>query len=98
MTDTGSNFSGILRSVNEERLLSGLTDRLQAREPVAEATRSHAEDINRKRRASDASDRKAQADFEKKIMARISITEHGSYVPGTWYGQPDTLVEIDRNN
>ena len=45
MTDSGSNGSGMFRSVNEERLPSGLKNRLQAREPIADATRSLAKDI-----------------------------------------------------
>ena len=42
---TCSNGSGIFRPAKAERLLSGLKNRLQAREPVAEAMRSLAKDI-----------------------------------------------------
>lgn len=75
---TCSNGSGIFRPAKAERLLSGLKNRLQAREPVAEAMRTQAEEINRECSASDACDRKAQADVEKKITAKIAAMENGS--------------------
>ena len=61
MTGTCSNGRGIRRTVIEDRVLSGLKDRLMAPEAAAEAMKAYVEEtnrINRERRASGASDRK----------------------------------------
>ena len=57
MTGACSNGRGIRRTVIEERVLTGLKDRLMAPEAAAEAMRAYAEEtnrINRERRASGA--------------------------------------------
>ena len=83
MTGTCSNGRGIRRTVIEERVLSGLKDRLMAPEAAAEAMRAWAEEtnrINRERRASGTSDRKELAGVERKIAAMIAVIEDGGYV------------------
>ena len=65
MTGTCPNGRGIRLTVIDERVLSGLKDRLMAPEPAAEAMRAYAQEtnrINRERRASGANDRKEFAD------------------------------------
>ena len=94
MTGTCSNGRGIRRSVIEERVLSGLKDRLMAPEAAAEAMRAWAEEtnrINRERRASGASDRKELAQVEKKIASMIAVIEDGGYVRG----MVDRLRELE---
>lgn len=94
MTGTCSNGRGIRRSVIEERVLSGLKDRLMAPEAAAEAMRAWAEEtnrINRERRASGASDRKELAGVEKKIASMIAVIEDGGYVRG----MVDRLRELE---
>ncbi len=94
MTGTCSNGRGIRRPIIEERVLSGLKDRLMAPEAAAEAMRAWAEEtnrINRERRASGASDRKELADVEKKIAAMIAVIEDGGYVRG----MVDRLRELE---
>ena len=94
MTGTCSNGRGIRRAVIEERVLSGLKDRLMASEAAAEAMRAYAEEtnrINRERRASGASDRKELAGVEKKIAAMIAVIEDGGYVRG----MVDRLCELE---
>ena len=94
MTGSCSNGRGIRRSVIEERVLSGLKDRLMEPEAAAEAMRAYAEEtnrINRERRASGASDRKELADVEKKIASMIAVIEDGGYVRG----MVDRLRELE---
>ena len=94
MTGTCSNGRGIRRAVIEERVLSGLKDRLMAPEAAAAAMRAYAEEtnrINRERRASGASDRKELADVEKKIASMIAVIEDGGYVRG----MVDRLRELE---
>ena len=90
MIGTCSNGRGIRRSVIEERVLSGLKDRLMAPEVAAEAMRAYAGEtnrINRERRASGASERKERAGVEKKI----AVIEDGGYVRG----MVDRLRELE---
>jgi len=85
MTGTCSNGRGIRRSVIEERVLSGLKDRLMAPETAAEAMRAYAEEtnrLNRERRASGATDRKELADVGKKIATMVAVIEDGGYTRG----------------
>ena len=94
MTGTCSNGRGIRRSVIEERVFSGLKDRLMAPEAAAEAMRAYAEEtnrLNRERRASGASDRKELADIGKKIAAMVAAIEDGGYVRG----MSDRLRELE---
>ena len=94
MTGSCSNGRGIRRSVIEERVLSGLKDRLMEPEAAAEAMRAYADEtnrINRERRASGASDRKELAEVEKKIAAMIAVIEDGGYVKG----MVDRLRELE---
>ena len=94
VTGTCSNGRGIRRSVIEERVLSGLKDRLMAPEAAAEAMQAYAEKtnrINRERRASGAGDRKQLAAVEKKIAAMIAVIEGGGYVRG----MVDRLRELE---
>ena len=94
MTGSCSNGRGIRRSVIEERVLSGLKDRLMEPEAAAEAMRAYAEEtnrINRERRASSASDRKELAHVEKKIASMIAVIEDGGYVRG----MVDRLRELE---
>ena len=94
MTGSCSNGRGIRRSVIEERVLSGLKDRLMEPEAAAEAMRAYAEEtnrINRERRASGVSDRKELAKVEKKIAAMIAVIEDGGYVKG----MVDRLRELE---
>ncbi len=94
MTGACSNGRGIRRSVIEERVLSGLKDRLMAPEAAAEAMRAYAEEtnrLNRERRASGASDRKELADIGKKIAAMVAAIEDGGYVRG----MSDRLRELE---
>ncbi len=94
MTGACSNGRGIRRAVIEERVLSGLKDRLMAPEAAAEAMRAYAEEtnrLNRERRASGASDRKELADIGKKIAAMVAAIEDGGYVRG----MSDRLRELE---
>ncbi len=94
MNGSCPNGRGIRRADIEERVLSGLKDRLMAPEVAAEAMRAHAEEINlinRERRASGASDRKELADVERRIAAMIAVIEDGGYVRG----MVDRLRELE---
>ena len=94
MTGACSNGRGIRRSVIEERVLTGLKDRLMAPEAAAEAMRAYAGEtnrINRERRASGAGERKELAGVEKKIAAMIAVIEDGGYVRG----MVDRLRELE---
>ncbi len=94
MTGSCPNGRGIRRAAIEERVLSGLKDRLMAPEVATEAMRAHAEEtnrINRERRASGASDRKELADVERRIAAMIAVIEDGGYVRG----MVDRLRELE---
>ena len=93
MTGACSNGRGIRRTVIEERVLTGLKDRLMAPE-AAEAMRAYAGEtnrINRERRASGAGERKELAGIEKKIAAMIAVIEDGGYVRG----MVDRLRELE---
>ena len=94
MTGSCPNGRGVRRTEIEERVLSGLKDRLMAPEAAAEAMRAHAEEtnrINRERRASGAGDRKELADVERRIAAMIAVIEDGGYVRG----MVDRLRELE---
>ena len=85
MTGACANGRSIRRPVIEERVLSGLKDRLMAPEVAAEAMKAYAEETNRlnhERRASGATDRKEVAEIEKRIKAMISVIEDGGYARG----------------
>jgi site-specific DNA recombinase len=63
-------------------MLDGLRDRLMAPEVAAEAMRAFAEEtnrLNRERRSSGGTDRKALADIEKKLKEIITAVEDGGY-------------------
>ena len=85
MTGACANGRGIRRAVIEERVMTGLKDRLMAPEAAAEAMKAYAEEtnrLNRERRASGATDRKEMADIEKKIKAMVAVIEDGGYARG----------------
>jgi DNA invertase Pin-like site-specific DNA recombinase len=89
-----SNGRSIRRSVIEDRVMSGLRDRLMAPEAAEAAMRAYAEEtnrLNRERRASGAGDRKELAQVEKKIATMIAVIEDGGYVRGMM----DRLRELE---
>jgi hypothetical protein len=64
--------------------LEGLKERLLAPEVAAEAMRAYAEEmnrLNRERRLSVHSDRRALADVERKIKDVVTVIEKGGYKP-----------------
>jgi site-specific DNA recombinase len=68
----------------EARVLEGLKERLLAPEVAAEAMRAYAEEmnrLNRERRLSVDSDRRALADVERKIKDVVTVIENGGYKP-----------------
>ena len=94
MNDSCANGRSVLRTVLEERVLSGLKDRLMAPEAAADAVQAWAAEINRidrERRASGEADRKELADIEKKMATKISVIEDGGYVKG----MVDRLRELE---
>lgn len=81
---TCSNNRTIVRARIEERVLSGLKDRLVSAESVAEAVRAYAEEVNRlnrERRAQAEADRKALEKIERAIAGVIAAIEDGLYQP-----------------
>ena len=88
------NRRSIRRAVLEERVLTGLKDRLMAPEAAEEAMRAYGEEtnrLNRERRASGTSDRKELAAIGKKIASMIAAIEDGGYVRG----MSDRLRELE---
>jgi hypothetical protein len=74
----------IQRPLIEERVLSGLTERLVSAEAVAEAVRAYHEEMSRQnqaRRAQAEADRKALAKIERAIARIIAVLEDGLYQP-----------------
>ena len=66
-------------------MLAGLKEKLMAPEAAAETMRAWAEEtnrLNRERRASGESDRRALAEVRKKTAAMIAAIEDGGYVKG----------------
>ncbi|WP_265518719.1 recombinase family protein [Nitratireductor luteus] len=81
---TCDNNRTILRSRIEERVLSGLQDRLVSAESVAEAVRAHTQEmnrLNRERRTQGEADRKALDKIERAIAGIIAAIEDGMYQP-----------------
>ena len=78
------NNRTIQRAVIEERVLSGLTERLVSAEAVAEAVRAYHEEMNRQnqgRRAQVEADRRALAKIERAIVGIVAAVEDGLYQP-----------------
>ncbi|AZO41540.1 hypothetical protein EJ076_10745 [Mesorhizobium sp. M7D.F.Ca.US.005.01.1.1] len=81
---TCNNNRTIVRARIEERVLSGLKDRLVCAESVAEAVSAYAEEmnrLNRERRAQAQADRKAREKIEGAIAGIIAAIEDGMYQP-----------------
>ena len=81
---TCSNTRTIRRERLEARVLEGLKDRLLAPEVAAEAMRAYSEEmnrLNRDRRLSIDSDRRALADVERKIKDVVTVIENGGNKP-----------------
>jgi site-specific DNA recombinase len=82
MNGSCTNSRSIARVTLESRMLDGLRDRLMAPEVAAEAMRAFTEEtnrLNRERRSSGSTDRKALADIEKKLKEIITAIEDGGY-------------------
>ncbi len=82
MNGSCTNSRTIARETLEARMLDGPRDRLMAPEVAAEAMHAYAEEtnrLNRERRSSDDADRKALADFEKKLKEIVTAIEDGGY-------------------
>ena len=94
MNGSCANGRGIRRAVLEERVLSGLKEKLMAPEAAAEAMRAWAEEtnrLNRERRASGEADRRELAAVKKKMSSMIDVIEDGGYVRG----MVDRLRELE---
>lgn len=81
---TCDNSRTITRDKIEERVLSGLKDRLISSRAVEETVRAFAEEmnrLNRERRAQGEQDRKVLAKIEKAIAGIIAAIEDGMYQP-----------------
>ncbi|MDO5622646.1 MAG: recombinase family protein [Paracoccus sp. (in: a-proteobacteria)] len=81
---TCDNNRTITRDRIEERVLSGLKDRLISSRAVEETVRAFAEEmnrLNRERRAQGEQNRKALAKIEKAIAGIIAAIEDGMYQP-----------------
>ena len=81
---TCGNSRTIRRPVIEQRVLSGLTDRLVSAEAVAEAVRAYHEELNRQnheRRGQTNADRHALAKVERAINGIMAAIEDGMYQP-----------------
>lgn len=81
---TCDNSRTITRDKIEERVLSGLKDRLISSRAVEETVRAFAEEmnrLNRERRAQGEQDRKALEKIEKAIAGIIAAIEDGMYQP-----------------
>lgn len=81
---TCRNNRTIRRSVIEQRVLSGLTDRLVSAEAVAEAVRAYHQEMNRQnhqRRAHTDADRHKLPKIERAISGIMAAIEDGMYQP-----------------
>ncbi len=81
---TCDNNRTITREKIEERVLSGLRDRLISGRAVEETVRAFAEEmnrLNRARRAEGEQDRRALDKIEKAIAGIIAAIEDGMYQP-----------------
>jgi site-specific DNA recombinase len=81
---TCGNSRTIRRPVIEQRVFSGLTDRLASAEAVAEAVRAYHEELNRQnheRRGQTNADRHALAKVERAINGIMAAIEDGMYQP-----------------
>jgi site-specific DNA recombinase len=79
-----SNNRTIRRSVIEQRVLAGLTEKLVSADAVAEAVRAYHIEMNRQnqdRRAQSATDRQALGKIERAIAGIIAAIEDGLYQP-----------------
>jgi DNA invertase Pin-like site-specific DNA recombinase len=82
MNGSCTNSRSITRTALEARMLEGLRARLMVPEIAAEAIRAYAEEtnrLNRERRSSGDTDRKAFADAEKKLKEIVTAIEDGGY-------------------
>ena len=85
----------IRRDDIEQRILSGLTERLVSAERVAKAVRAYAEALNsqnRERRAQVELDRKALEKIERGIAGIMAAIEDGMYQPA----MKDRMEELER--
>jgi site-specific DNA recombinase len=81
---TCGNSRTIRRSIIEQRVLSGLTERLVSAEAVAAAVRAYHEEINRQnhaRRAQIDADRRALVKIERAVGGIMAAIEDGMYQP-----------------
>ncbi|WP_413989096.1 recombinase family protein [Labrys okinawensis] len=81
---TCDNGRTITRDKIEQRVLSGLKERLVSADSVAEAVRAYAQETNRlnqERRAQSEQDRKALDKIERAIAGMIAAIEDGLYQP-----------------
>jgi site-specific DNA recombinase len=81
---TCGNGRTVRRSVIEQRVLSGLTERLVSAEAVAEAVRAYHGEINRQnhaRRAQIDGDSRTLAKIERAISGIMAAIEDGMYQP-----------------
>ena len=92
---TCGNGRTIRRHVIEQRVLSGLTDRLVSAEAVAEAVRAYHAEMNRQnhaRRAQTEADRQAFIKIERAIKSIMAAIEDGMYQPA----MKTRMVELER--
>ena len=78
------NGRTIRRPVIEQRVLSGLSERLVSAEAVAEAVRAYHQEMNRQnheRRAQTEADRHALPKIERAISGIMAAIEDGMYQP-----------------
>ncbi|SOC92277.1 Site-specific DNA recombinase [Rhizobium sp. AN5] len=81
---TCDNGRSIIRDKIEDRVLTGLKERLVSSEAVSEAVKAYAEEmnrLNRDRRVQVRTDQKALAKIEKAIAGIIAAIEDGMYQP-----------------
>ena len=89
------NSRTIRRPMIEQRVLTGLTDRLVSPEAVAEAMRAYHEEMNRQnheRRAQTDADRHALPKIERAITGIMAAIEDGMYQPA----MKARMVELER--
>jgi site-specific DNA recombinase len=87
------NNRTIRRPVIEQRVLSGLTERLVSAEAVAEAVRAYHEEMNRQnqaRRAQTDADRQALPRIERAMKGIMAVIEDGMYQPAMKSGWPSS--------
>ena len=92
---TCDNGHTIRRDDIEQRVLSGLTERLVSADRVAKAVRAYAEALNsqnRERRAQVEFDRKALEKIERGIAGIMAAIEDGMYQPA----MKDRMEELER--